>query len=286
MSELLMPARHAGAELTQPEFRLTSADFACVCRLIHQHAGIHLGQSKQAMVYSRLSRRLRDTGHTSFEGYLRWLQAGDATHGQAEWQHFVNSLTTNLTAFFREDHHFSCLADDLRQRAGRRLRIWCNAASTGEEPYSLAMTVLETLGEQAPVSILATDIDTEVLETARQGVYAADARGLSAERLRRHFLRGKGAHEGKIRSSPQLTRLLNFRPFNLMQSDWQFAEPFDIVFCRNVMIYFDAPTQRSLLQRMHGCMAGDGLLYVGHSENFSDSHDLFQLRGKTIYQRV
>jgi chemotaxis protein methyltransferase CheR len=238
------------------------------------------------MVYSRLSRRLRETGQSTFTGYLQWLQASKGSAGEAEWQEFVNCLTTNLTSFFREDHHFQALADDLRERATRHLRIWCSAASTGEEPYSIAMTVAETLGAQAQVSILASDIDTKVLAIAQRGVYEADSRGLSAERLLRHFMRGKGANAGFIRIKPELARRVEFRPFNLMNQGWSLGEPFDLIFCRNVMIYFDAATQRQVLQQMHSVLRPGGLLYVGHSENFTESRALFRLRGKTVYQRV
>lgn len=266
------------------EFELRPADFDRIRSLIHQRAGISLHSGKQAMVYSRLSRRLRETGHTSFAAYLGWLESGAP---EGEWQEFVNCLTTNLTAFFREEHHFHALVDDLRARASRPLRIWCNAASTGEEPYSLAMTVIETLGVSAQAKLVCSDIDTKVLATAQRGVYGADARGLSPERLRRHFLRGTGANAGSIRVKPELARLIEFRAFNLMSANWQsLGEPFDLVFCRNVMIYFDNPTQRKVLERMHTAMKPGGLLYVGHSENFTDSRDLFRLRGKTIYERV
>ena len=269
-----------------PSLRFSQADFEQVRSLIYQRAGISLNAGKHAMVYSRLSRRLRETGQSTFAGYLQWLQASKGAAGEAEWQEFVNCLTTNLTSFFREDHHFQALADDLRERAGRHLRIWCSAASTGEEPYSIAMTVAETLGAQAQVSILASDIDTKVLATAQRGVYEADSRGLSTERLLRHFMRGKGANAGLIRIKPELARRVEFRPFNLMSHSWSLGEPFDLIFCRNVMIYFDAATQRQVLQQMHGVLRPGGLLYVGHSENFTESRALFRLRGKTVYQRV
>ena len=269
-----------------PSLRFSQADFEQVRSLIYQRAGISLNAGKHAMVYSRLSRRLRETGQSTFTGYLQWLQASKGAAGEAEWQEFVNCLTTNLTSFFREDHHFQALADDLRERAGRHLRIWCSAASTGEEPYSIAMTVAETLGAQAQVSILASDIDTKVLATAQRGVYEADSRGLSAERLLRHFMRGKGGNSGFIRIQPELARRVEFRPFNLMSHSWSLGEPFDLIFCRNVMIYFDAATQRQVLQQMHSVLRPGGLLYVGHSENFTESRALFRLRGKTVYQRV
>ena len=148
------------------------------------------------------------------------------------------------------------------------------------------MTVAETLGAQAQVSILASDIDTKVLATAQRGVYDADSRGLSAERLLRHFMRGKGGNSGFIRIKPELARRVEFRPFNLMSHSWSLGEPFDLIFCRNVMIYFDAATQRQVLQQMHSVLRPGGLLYVGHSENFTESRALFRLRGKTVYQRV
>lgn len=272
---------------TEQEFTLTPADFERVRQLIYQRAGISLHTGKQAMVYSRLSRRLRETGHGSFGDYLQWLERATGDEGEAEWQEFVNCLTTNLTAFFREEHHFHALVEDLRARATRPIRLWCNAASTGEEPYSLAMTVVETLGVSAQVKILCSDIDTKVLATARRGVYSCEARGLSPERLKRHFMRGTAANAGSIRVKPELSRLIEFRPFNLMSPNWSaLGEPFDLVFCRNVMIYFDNPTQRKVLERMHAAMRPGGLLYVGHSENFTESRDLFRLRGKTIYERV
>ena len=273
--------------VAEPEFKLTTADFERVRRLIHDRAGISLHAGKQAMVYSRLSRRLREVRMTSFADYLGWLERASGAAADAEWQEFVNCLTTNLTAFFREDHHFHALVDDLRARAARPVRIWCNAASTGEEPYSLAMTVVETLGANAQVKIVCSDIDTKVLATARAGVYGADARGLGPERMKRHFLRGTGANAGRIRVKPELARLVEFRPFNLMSTSWTaLGDPFDLVFCRNVMIYFDAPTQRKVLERTHAAMRPGALLYVGHSENFSESRDLFRLRGKTIYERL
>ncbi len=281
---LLAPTVPAAAANT--EFSFGASDFERVRALIYRRAGIHLHAGKQAMVYSRLSRRLRETGHASFTDYLRWIEqlAGDAA--EREWQEFVNCLTTNLTAFFREEHHFELLAAELKTRPpARPLRIWCNAASTGEEPYSIAMTVHEALGAGASVEIVASDIDTRVLATAGRGVYPADSRGLSAQRLRTHFLRGKGANAGSIRVKPELARWIAFRSLNLMSAQYALGAPFDIVFCRNVMIYFDAPTQRKVLERIHAVMKPAGLLFVGHSENFTESRDLFRLRGKTVYER-
>ncbi|MBK7314907.1 MAG: methyltransferase domain-containing protein [Burkholderiales bacterium] len=268
------------------EFNFSDRDFERVRKLIYGRAGISLNDGKHAMVYSRLSRRLRETGHQSFDAYLQWLENVTGPQGDQEWQEFTNCLTTNLTSFFREEHHFHTLAEHLKKRGAQPTRIWCCASSTGEEPYSLAITAAENLGLHAPVKIIASDIDTNVLATASRGVYDANTRGLDAQRLRTFFLRGKGNNSGSIRVKPELARMVEFRPFNLMQTQWQLGEPFDIVFCRNVMIYFDAPTQRKVLERIHKVMKPQGMLFVGHSENFTESRDLFQLRGKTVYDRV
>ncbi len=283
-----MPAapNASGGEAIDHEFSFSRADFDRVRELIYKHAGISLHEGKHAMVYSRLSRRLRDTGHRSFAAYLQWLEGTTGTQAEQEWQEFVNCLTTNLTSFFREDHHFHALKDDLKPLAGKPVRIWCCAASTGEEPYSIAMTCHEALGAGAQVQLICSDIDTNVLNTARRGVYNADARGLDATRLKQFFMRGTGANSGRIRVKPELQKGIDFRPLNLMDAQWSLGDPFHIVFCRNVMIYFDAPTQRKVLERIHRVMRPQGLLFVGHSENFTESRDLFRLRGKTVYERV
>lgn len=265
------------------EFVWTNADFARVQALIYQRAGISLHDGKHAMVYSRLSRRLRDTGHNSFHEYLGWLE----THDGPEWQEFVNALTTNLTAFFREQHHFEIFATLLRSKpANTAWKVWCNAASTGEEPYSIVMTAFESLGANASFKLTASDIDSKVLATAGQGVYRLDnLKGLGPERLQKFFLKGKGGNDGMVRAKPELRRAIDFMSVNLIRDDWPFKEPFDVVFCRNVMIYFDAPTQRKVLERIHRVLKPGGMLFVGHAENFSESRDLFTLRGKTVYER-
>ena len=264
------------------EFVWTNADFARVQSLIYQRAGISLHDGKHAMVYSRLSRRLRETGHTSFHDYLGWLE----NHDGPEWQEFINALTTNLTAFFREQHHFEIFASHLRSQPSNNWRVWCNAASTGEEPYSIVVTAFEALGAQASFKLMASDIDSRVLATAAQGVYRLDSlKGLSPERLQKFFLRGKGSNAGMVRAKPELRRAIDFLSVNLIRDDWPFKEPFDVVFCRNVMIYFDAATQRKVLERIHRVLKPGGMLFVGHAENFSESRDLFTLRGKTVYER-
>ena len=266
------------------EFTFSNADFQRVQKLIYQRAGISLHDGKRAMVYSRLSRRLRETGDRSFADYLNGLERATGAAGEQEWQEFINCLTTNLTSFFREEHHFHALAEALKPMAGKPLRLWCNAASTGEEPYSIAMTMLE--GGCGNARLLATDIDTKVLAAAQRGVYPADARGLSPQRLQRHMMRGTGANAGFMRVKPELQKMIEFRTFNLMAAQWSMGEAFDMVFCRNVMIYFDHETQRKVLEHIHAVMKPGSLLFVGHSENFTDSRDLFLLQGKTIYKRV
>jgi chemotaxis protein methyltransferase CheR len=266
------------------EFVWTNSDFEHVQKLIYQRAGISLHDGKHAMVYSRLSRRLRETGHQSFKDYLRWLESTDGP----EWQEFVNALTTNLTSFFREGHHFQILGDYLKSdKFTGGCKIWCSAASTGEEPYSIAMTAVEALGSTKNFSLAASDIDSKVLHAAAQGVYRADAlKGIDQGRLQRFFLRGKGGNTGMARVKPELREKIDFLMVNLIKNDWPFRDPFDVVFCRNVMIYFDAATQRQVLERIHKVMKPGGLLFVGHAENFSDSRDLFALKGKTVYERV
>ena len=265
------------------EFVWTDADFSQVQALIYQRAGISLHDGKHAMVYSRLSRRLRETGHGSFKEYLGSLEAQDSP----EWQEFVNALTTNLTSFFRESHHFDILSAHLKSgHGGRPWKIWCSAASTGEEPYSIAMTAVEAIGEKGEFSVIASDIDSKVLSAASKGVYKVDGlKGLSEDRLARFFLRGRGKNIGFARVKPLLQTRIQFVNVNLTRDDWPFRETFDLVFCRNVMIYFDPPTQRKVLESIHRVMSPGGLLFVGHAENFGDSRDLFVLRGKTVYER-
>jgi chemotaxis protein methyltransferase CheR len=265
------------------EFDWTDADFDRVQTMIYKRAGISLHDGKHAMVYSRLSRRLRETGHQSFREYLGWLESTDGP----EWQEFVNALTTNLTSFFREQHHFDILSDFLKSKpANHAWRVWCSAASTGEEPYSIGMTLLDSLGARAGFSLMASDIDSKVLATAKQGIYRLDGvKGIDSERMQRYFLRGKATNHGMVMVKPDLRKCIDFLIVNLIRDDWPFRESFDVVFCRNVMIYFDAPTQRRVLERIHKVMKPGGMLFVGHAENFSDSRDLFILKGKTVYER-
>lgn len=265
------------------EFAWTDADFDRVQAMIYKRAGISLHDGKHAMVYSRLSRRLRETGYQSFHDYLGWLESAEGP----EWQEFVNALTTNLTSFFREHHHFEIFADLLKSKPlGTPWRVWCSAASTGEEPYSIVMTALEVLGQNPKFSLSASDIDSKVLASAAQGVYRLEGlKGIDTNKIQRFFLRGKGGNDGMVRVKPELARVIDFLMVNLIKDDWPFKEPFDVVFCRNVMIYFDAETQRKVLERIFRVMKPGALLFVGHAENFSDSRDMFVLKGKTVYER-
>jgi chemotaxis protein methyltransferase CheR len=282
VSTLELPVFEDGPLAQGREFVWSDADFTRIKSLIYKKAGISLHDGKHAMVYSRISRRLRETGHTSFKTYLDALEQ----HDGPEWQEFINALTTNLTAFFREQHHFGVLEELLGAKRGQSWRIWCSAASTGEEPYSIAMTATEVLGASGSFHLVNSDIDTKVLATAARGVYKADGvKGLSPERLQRHFMRGKGPNAGLMRIKPELQKHMEFMSVNLIH-DLPFREPFDIVFCRNVMIYFDAATQRQVLERIHRVMKPGGMLFVGHAENFSDARSLFALRGKTVYERL
>ncbi len=264
------------------EFDFTANDFARVRKLIYQHAGISLSEAKTDMVYSRVGRRLRALDYGSFKAYLDDLES---QKNPEEWEAFTNALTTNLTAFFREEHHFPILANHLLKMQ-KPIRIWCSAASTGEEPYTIAMTSCEAFGTLTPpVEIIATDIDTNVLRTASAGVYPLDRISkLSDVRRKTFFQKGSGVHEGSVRVKSELRRLITFLPLNLLDEQWPIKGPFDAIFCRNVMIYFDKPTQSKILTRFTKLMKPQTLLFAGHSENFLYVSKDFQLLGKTVYQ--
>ena len=210
------------------EFRFTAEDFERVRRLIHERAGIALSPVKQDMVYSRLARRLRANGDATFAQYLARLEGGDGK----EWETFINSLTTNLTSFFREAHHFEILLQQMKGCRSRPFRIWCSAASTGEEPYSLAITACEAFKTLSPpVSIFASDIDTNVLATAGRGVYPEDrVDKMEPERLRQFFQRGAAAQAGYVRIRPDLQKLVTFSRVNLLDVRWPLEGPFDALF--------------------------------------------------------
>ncbi len=269
----------ASAVLDAREFAFTAADFERIRSLLHQNVGISLSPVKTELVYSRVTRRLRATGQASFTEYLESLSPSSP-----EWEHFVNALTTNLTAFFREPHHFTRLATVLPSMP-RPATLWCTASSTGEEPYSLAMTAVEAFDSWTPpVRIIATDIDTNVIATARAGVYAFEpVQALGRQRLERFFLRGKGRNDGKVRVRPELQRLVEFKPLNLLAADWPVRGPLAAIFCRNVMIYFDRDTKQRLLERFVPLLDPAGRLFLGHSETIRAGSLPFVNEGQTVY---
>jgi len=267
---------------TQKEFDFTNRDFERVRSLIYQRAGISLASSKQEMVYSRVARRLRATGKSSFAAYLDWLERANDS---GEWEAFTNALTTNLTSFYREAQHFPILAEHIKGKKGP-VTVWCSASSTGEEPYSIAMTLCEVFGTLTPpAQVIATDIDTNVLATAQAGIYPKERiEKVEPERVKRFMLNGKGGQDGLIRMRPELREMITFRQLNLLSDDWPIRGPFDAIFCRNVMIYFDKATQGKILSRFVPLMKPDALLFAGHSENFTYVSNAYRLRGKTVYQ--
>ena len=265
------------------EYTFTQSDFERIKKLIYKHAGISLSASKQNMVYSRLARRVRANGFNTFHEYLNFLEHGNSE----EWEAFTNALTTNLTAFFREQHHFPILEKHVEQRKNqKKIQLWCSASSTGEELYSMAMAMVQAFKTfTPPVHILATDLDTNVLAKAQLGVYSLDKlEKIPKERLKQFFLKGKGHHAGSARVRPELRNMITFRQLNLLDESWPIRGPFDAIFCRNVMIYFDKPTQYKILKKFVPLLAPDGLLFAGHSESFQHAVDLFRLREKTVYE--
>jgi chemotaxis protein methyltransferase CheR len=259
---------------------LGDKEFALARRLIAEYAGIRLSDHKLYMVHNRLSRRLRALGLKSFADYLDLVQSDPGGEREA----FVNALTTNLTAFFREPHHFEMLrarAQAHRERERRPMRVWCSACSTGEEAWSIAMTLREA---ECAGEVLASDIDTDALETAAAGVYPAErVADLAPQRLRPHLLRGAGDNEGWVTVRPELRGLVKFMQLNL-QKEWPALDPFDAIFCRNVVIYFDRDAQRRLLERFTGVLRPHALLAVGHAESFPATHPSFRPCGRTAYE--
>ncbi len=266
----------------------TQADFNKMRGILYDYAGITLADHKRDMAYNRLVRRLRELKLSSFSEYFSYLDQ----HGD-EFSHFINSMTTNLTAFFREKHHFDFLAQELLpelERSGqRKLKAWSAGCSIGEETYSIAiamrgMSKVDTSGWD--IELHATDIDSKVLETAQRGVYSLERVKVLPDSIkRRWFLKGTGQQSGQAMVRPELKKIVKFHQLNLMQG-WNIPDSLDFVFCRNVMIYFDNETQARLLDRMADVVKPGGYLFVGHSESPFRLTKRFRLIGKTIYQRV
>ena len=282
----LADAAHYGPQLGDAEFEF-------IRHVVGENAGIVLGPNKRQLVQGRLARRLRELGLPSYESYCDYLR--DA--GPEELVGLINAITTNVTSFFRENHHFEALASYMlpeamkRNGASRRLRIWSAGCSTGEEPHCLAMVAAEVLPASPPKSpkwdlkILATDIDSDVIAAASSGVYPIDRMSsVSAERLRRFFQKGGGEHQGAAIAKPDIRSMITFRTLNLLHP-WPMKGPFDVIFCRNVMIYFDQTTREKLVNRFAEMLAPGGYLCIGHSESIHAGSAPFKLVGKTIYRR-
>lgn len=264
--------------MSSREFTFTSKDFDRIRALIHVYAGISLNPGKQEMVYSRLSKRLRANNLAAFSDYIALLERGNTRECEA----FINALTTNLTSFFREAHHFPILAEHVKSLK-HQVHLWCAAASTGEEAYSMAITMADLYGSMTPpVKILASDVDTAVLEKAKMGVYdRPQIEKLPQEKFRKYFVDEPG---NQVRIRPEIRDMISFTKINLLDERWPKHELFDSIFCRNVMIYFDKETQTKILKKFVPLLRHDGLLFAGHSESFHHAQDLFRLRGKTVYQ--
>jgi chemotaxis protein methyltransferase CheR len=283
-----------GICLNEESYNISDRDFNAIRAIIFREAGISLSDGKRALVCSRLAKRLRHLSLNSHADYLDYLATRDPA-GE-ERQVMVNCLTTNKTDFFREAHHFQFLRENVfpqieraaEQGKPRRLRIWSSACSTGEEPYSIAMTILDHFGSIRgwDIQVFASDINTEVLQKAREGIYALDrVNGVDERIKRKYFLRGAGRWAGFCQVRPEVRRLVRFGQINLMDERWPLKNPCDVIFCRNVLIYFDISTQQQLLPRMVRQLTNSGYLMLGHSENVHWLIDLVTPRGQTVYQR-
>ena len=271
------------------EFEFTRRDFDFLRKMASNHTGIVLQEDKFNMLYSRLSRRIRSLGLGNFKDYCSYLEQNESS----EVTELVNAVTTNLTSFFREQHHFDYLVDThipnivKRNHASKKIRIWSAGCSTGEEPYSIAMSLKKAIiPSNWDVKILATDIDFNVLAHGRNGIYDAERiEGLPTELKKKWFRSGSGANAGKVRVSGDLQKLISFKQLNLLK-DWPFDGPFDAIFCRNVVIYFDGPTKKNLVEKYGDYMHDDSCLFLGHSESLHRVSDKFDSKGHTVYQKV
>ncbi len=276
-----------------PDVAISEQEFDLLRRLIHAHAGIALAPWKRDVVRARLGRRLHELGITTFAEYHTRLLA-DASG--TELTRFINAMTTNKTEFFREAHHFDYIRSTwlpsrgpCRRATDRRLRFWSAACSTGEEPYSLALTLLETLdgGAGWDLRILASDIDTDVLAHAAEGIYPMEqVAPVPRAMLPRYFLRGTGEREGVVRLKPQVRALVTFRRINFLDDPWPIRTRFDAIFCRNVLIYFDRPTQQRILHRLVRQLTDTGLLFLGHAESIHGLVSGLTPVAATVYRRV
>ncbi len=269
------------------EFPFTDTDFATISEWVYDACGIVLGSHKREMVYSRLTKRIRLLKLDTFKAYLDYVEA----YREIEFSEFINALTTNLTSFFREQHHFDYLREHIvpllleRNRHSKRIRIWSAGCSTGEEPYSIAMTINDLLPCSGwDIKILATDLDSNVLTTAQAGCYAySKVEGLSPELIKRCFLRSADGEIAKVK--PEIMQLIHFKRLNLLEP-WPMKGLFDVIFCRNVVIYFDKVTKDRLFNQFARQMSNDGYLFLGHSESMGAHQSAFKNLGKTMYRKV
>ncbi len=277
--------------LQNREFTFSDGDFKFLAELVHKRVGIVLGEHKRNMVYSRLARRLRQLKINSFREYCTLLEDNSAGD---EVSNLVNAITTNLTSFFREQHHFDHLRNEVllpmseQPPPDRRLRIWSAGCSSGVEPYSIAMTALDVFAAARDwnIKILATDIDTNMLDVGRAGTYPIAQLEKIPPVYRKSFIRvDRTPSDGEIHMADKVRLLIRFNALNLLEQ-WPFNGPFDVIFCRNVVIYFDKPTQRQLFDRIADMLKPHGWLYIGHSENLFNVCDRFSPQGKTIYRKV
>jgi chemotaxis protein methyltransferase CheR len=287
---MVTPHSDNKSALKAREFAFSDEDFNALRAIVKAHTGINLTDQKRELVYGRISRRLRALDLESFRDYREIL----SDEGSREFVEFCNAITTNLTSFFRESHHFDYVRDNILAprlndaHASRRLRIWCAGCSSGEEPYSLAMTIRETIGDAGrwDIRILATDLDSEVLARGERGVYAADrVRDIAPSRRSRFFRETTHNGQPAFAVAPELRELITFKQLNLM-TPFPMKGPLDAIFCRNVVIYFDKDTQRDLFARMARLQESGATLFLGHSESLFKVSTDYSLIGKTIYRRV
>ncbi|MBL4608352.1 MAG: protein-glutamate O-methyltransferase CheR [Pseudomonadales bacterium] len=273
------------------EFEMTDRDFDQIRSLASEFTGISLSEHKKEMVYSRLARRLRALEISGFSDYISYLKSNE----REELGNFVNSITTNLTSFFRENHHFEYLTSTVipelavQHKADKKIRIWSAGCSTGEEPYSIAMTLAEAREINSTLwdtKVLATDLDTSVLNHAKNAKYNLNrVEGIDIRKREKWFDHYKNEDKSVFHVSEKIRKNVTFNQLNLMNS-WPMTAKFDVIFCRNVVIYFDKPTQRKLFDRYASLLNEGGYLFIGHSETLHGVTTRFKSLGRTIYRKV
>lgn len=286
--QLIHSLRRKYSVMSVNEFDFSDKDFKRVKSMVYDFAGIDLNESKKNLVYNRLAKRIRFLQMSRFSEYLDYVEEV----GEEEFVNLINAITTNLTFFFRENHHFEYLANQViphllaKNKTSKKIRIWSAGCSTGEEPYSLAIVLKEAVPAGWDARVLATDLDTTVVETAQRGVYNVERlKGVSEARKKRWFLKGTGERSGFVKVKPELQQIIDFGQINLM-NEWPIRDKIDVIFCRNVVIYFDKPTQSKLFNRYADLLQDEGHLFIGHSESLYKVCDRFELLGQTVYRKL